>query len=329
VKKTLAVFVFILSIIIIVSCSNPASPPPEVLPVVPLFGFQSTQASARINVNIDSTSTYAESLYYSVAPFLTSFDMSNSSGLTVGDSYEATILGHTLTVNTEEVDGNLLFRGVFTDGSGEVTITYSPLDDKFSFEQFFVFSVKDNTGDIVGTTDYVNYAILTRGDNLNLDSDGSFQGRITSAYLSQYELTDNPLYTSTLEISGTGFSELYRGIMTPETGIGVGVAFVNDISGEPTDLLESDYLGGPDKVPTDDPDKIAVMKAYLVSFIKNDYPTLSEGNNPTLSPNGMVVYHQDNDSNFYMIEDNPDTPDYIEVQDMPSSWKEALIIPFE
>lgn len=33
-----------------------------------LFGFQTAQTSTRLNVNIDSESTYAESLYYSVAP---------------------------------------------------------------------------------------------------------------------------------------------------------------------------------------------------------------------------------------------------------------------
>jgi len=193
--------------------------------------------------------------------------MSNSSELLVGDSYNAAVLGHTLTVNTRVVDGKLLFTGVFTDGSGDVTITYNPQNNKFSFEQFFVFSQKDDSGEFVRTSGYVNYAILTRGENLELDGNGSFQGKISSVFLSQYESPEGEDFTETLEISGTG----------------VGVTFIFDVSGEPTDLLESDYLGGPDSVPTDNPERIAEMKAFLVDFITNKYPALSEGNNPALS----------------------------------------------
>lgn len=189
--------------------------------------------------------------------------------------------------------------------------------------------MKDDSGVIIGTPEYLNYAIFTNGDNLDLNIERSFQGRISSVYLSQYEQTTDSGYTPTLEVSGTGFSELYRGETSSESGTGVGVALVFDISDEPTDLQESEYLGGPDQVPTDNASKIAEIKAYLKNFITDTYPILSEGNNPTLSPSGIVVYNLDNNTSFFRVEDRGDTPDRNEMLDMPVTWKNVLMIPFD
>lgn len=307
-------------LLVIMGCSDSSSANKK-LPVVPQFGFSEVQ-TGRISLDAKTEVARAEAVYFSISPFLTSFDMENSQGLSVDDVYNMTILGKELGVSTSKMeDGSYLFEGILDDGTGEISIIYNPEDNTFSYEQFFVMSLCEydyEDGDGTNIEGYANYAIYNKGEKIKLNDDGTASGQIYSFHLSQYDSSEDPSYTSTLELVGSSIAEFYRGELSPEKGMGTGVALITT-DNEMTNFEDSIYLGGHSEFIPPDSVKITEMRDYLENYVSS-YDT-SGNENLKLSVDGWILYYQESNSQYFDIQDTLST-------DMPITWKDNLTIQF-
>ena len=194
-----------------------------VVDVIPVFAFSQASTPAQnitgARVIISDSLSWSEAQYYLIAPILTSFE-NNEQEYEDGDSFDLPVLDTVITLTiTGDVSGTIRFDGYLEDGTGEVAITFDPIDRIFSYEQTIIFEDPYNKIGIPGAT-FFQALVHTTMDSVLLDVDNSFHGKFKSHVFEYFgnESSATSLFAGTEEI------ELYHGDMLDESFSGTGYA---------------------------------------------------------------------------------------------------------
>jgi len=184
-KKYPLVLSAILIVVLFTSCQQPTNTTttPEVLPLVPQFGF--TSGTSRVLSSSDVS--IAEQVITMYTPMLLGFT-SNDSGITGDSVLEYMVMGSKLTVTTDyNVASNLItMDGKFEDGSGFVKLTMDMNQNVYNYEQMMVIKNTDDPAKAPTLpVDHGQAAIYFKLSDIPLDKSGAYHKYIEGYFFQQ------------------------------------------------------------------------------------------------------------------------------------------------